>query len=200
MAVVLILSVVVVLICSAYCSDSNRKRRDEHFVGTELDRLDDVLANSEMPVATSCHGVNGICRYDSSASVFETRIVRSGTAFAGPTISVPLVRSVGLRFRAGYLAHSQIRSERLTLIDTGRMVVSDSEIVFFGASSTTATEIRDIVSVDLVRVSNTGHAPLLVSVRRSRGKVRYYQVEHPGDLLGVIARLTGSDSVVSLCP
>lgn len=148
-------------------------------------------ATSPIPLVTGEHHL-----YSVEAVILESRRVRTGTAFAGPTISIPLVRTLGLRLRAGYFAHAPMVSNELVPVDAGTITVTDRRLVFSPDLTDSRWEhrtrtIRFVEITQFVPVLQRGaddDCPknMLIACARARGRAFFICSMTPGAILGSV--------------
>lgn len=130
------------------------------------------------------------CYVNEHAALFEYRKVRTGTAFAGPTISIPIAKSLGLRFRAGYFAHPQTSEDRLTPIDEGTIAITNNAVVFLGSKVSKTIKLRDIVQPFIDESPNPDVVPYLVGIRQLKGRIPFFALRDPSRSMAALIRLT----------
>lgn len=174
-------------------SDAESEDRDKAIADEEM-ALRSLLERDLDPIACDVPMKRGEqCYFLAPAALFESRKVRNGIAFAGPTISLPLVKSMGLRFRAGYLSHAATASDELAELDNGFLVATNKEILVVGEKLSRAIELKDIIRTGIAK-SDLPNIPFLVSITKRKGKVQYLATTRPSGLLAVLCHFTNSCS------
>lgn len=191
----IILFCVIIILCFIASEDSEKRRarcKQEQERGESEDKLLLDLAKNPIKPCRSRYSVQQgeKCYLNAEVVVLETRRVRTGTAFAGPTLSIPIAKSLGLRFRAGYLAHAPTVVDQLTPIQLGTIVVTDRTISTYGSSVSRTVRMQDIVGVEICKPSRSLHldTPYLIVLTRRKGKAWYVAMEHPAYLMNLLAR------------
>lgn len=123
---------------------------------------------------------NEKCFFRAPVELYETRTVKTGVGYSGPTFRVKLVK--GLYYRAGSLKTNRASKDVMTLIDKGEIYITNKRILFAGEKSNKIIHYNKIV--DLTPYTDG------IEIMRDAGKPQTYVLgEGDGELLtALIAR------------
>lgn len=185
MKILLILFFVVVSIICAICraiAKSFFESENQKAYEKEMKLLEELL-NKNRKSFRHKNGVEVGRQYLLAEPIvlMETRRVRQGTAYAGPSVAIPLIKSCGLKIRAGYFAHTPVVKDQLVPICMGLAGGNDKEMIVVSDTVNRQLRLKEIVQVGMVRSSYELHckSPYIITISRKRGKTWYVVAEHP---------------------
>jgi hypothetical protein len=84
------------------------------------------------------------CHFRTQATHLERRTVTRAIAYAGPTVSIPIVK--GVRFRLGAIAPQRISQEVLAPLDEGVLYITNRRLLFDGSKQSRTFELSKIIN------------------------------------------------------
>lgn len=125
-----------------------------------------TIENGQMPTIqveiTLPKGEN--CYFYSAVDWFETRTITQKINYAGPSVRLKIWK--GFYYRAGSVNLERITSEKLLLIDSGTIYLTNKRLIFVGAKKNTNIKLNKILSIvpysDGIGIEkDTGKSPIL---------------------------------------
>lgn len=125
------------------------------------------IRNEPLPVIDSHITLSRgeVCHCKLHAEWHETRKVRVGTAYSGPTMRVKI--ATGVYWRLGTLGHAPISQDSLVKIDSGDLYLTSKRLILIGAQHTKTIQLGKILDIksysDGIEVSKgSGKNPVLL--------------------------------------
>jgi hypothetical protein len=117
----------------------------------------------EVPVEIRLLG-REVCHFKAQTDWRELRRGTRRVSYAGPTVSLPIVK--GVRFRMGSFAPAVERSESLTQIDSGTLYITNKRLFFDGEANNRTIRLGRITSYQvfsdaIVIEKDSGRSPYL---------------------------------------
>jgi len=96
-----------------------------------------LIENSDIPIveADIMLQKSEQCYFNGFADLYENRKITKSVGYAGPTFRMKIVK--GVYFRAGNVGISRQTEDRLTLIDSGKLFITNKRILFVGKTNKT---------------------------------------------------------------
>jgi hypothetical protein len=116
------------------------------------------------------------CHFRTPATHLERRTVTRAIAYAGPTVSIPIVK--GVRFRLGAIAPQRISQEILAPLDEGVLYITNRRLLFDGSKQSRTFELSKLINF-------TPYSDGL-NIERDRGKDQVFQFEGEVELAAMI--------------
>lgn len=141
-------------------------------------RLFWVIENEEPPEVFADIKLQRLekCYFDVSCQWHEYRKVRVGSGYTGPAMRVKIAK--GLYWRVGAHALKSISRDELTLIDSGRLYLTNKRIIFVGARKSNTVRLESILDFELYKNG--------VFIQKATGKSPFLGFEEGVDVFSVI--------------
>lgn len=128
-----------------------------------IDRIGELEALEPLDVPINLQK-NEECYWFGEAGWLEYRSVTRRVSYAGPTVSIPIMK--GVRYRVGSIAPSVERTSELVPIDSGTVYVTNKRVFFDGRLKNTTIAWKALAGVQLLQGAvvlekNTGKSPHL---------------------------------------
>lgn len=117
---------------------------------------------------------NESCYYVTSADLYENRKVTKSVSYAGPTVRVKIMK--GVYYRAGNLGVRPNSEDELTLIDSGKLYITNKRLLFVGLKQNKPLPLNNIIDFNVYRNG--------LEVSKDSGKSPFYKMENNADLAG----------------
>ncbi len=117
---------------------------------------------------------NELCFFINDTDLYETRKITKRISYGGPTMRVKIIK--GVYFRAGNLGVKAHSEEELTLIDSGKLYITNKRLLFVGSKQNKPVQLNNIIDY---KVYGNG-----LEVSRDSGKNPFYKMSANAELAG----------------
>jgi hypothetical protein len=112
-----------------------------------------------------------VCHHELEVQWYEPRRVTTSVSYAGLDTSIRIAR--GVRFRIGNVTPVRHTTDRLTLLDTGTLYLTNKRLILRGASRNITVRLSSVLSFDAY-----GNG---IEVQKASGRPPFLEME-PGEL------------------
>ena len=133
----------------------------------ENDQLDPIPLQIMLPKTE-------ICYFASNAELYETRKVTKSVSYGGPSIRMKILK--GVYYRAGNLGFRPHSEDELTLIDSGKLYITNKRLLFVGSKQNKPIQLNKIIDFTVYRNG--------LEVLKDSGKSPFYKMVSNADLAG----------------
>jgi len=112
-----------------------------------------------------------VCHHELEVQWYEPRRVTTSVSYAGLDTSIRIAR--GVRFRVGNVTPVRHTTDRLTLLDTGTLYLTNKRLILRGASRNITVRLSSVLSFDAY-----GNG---IEVQKASGRPPFLEME-PGEL------------------